>query len=169
MWGPVRYTCGGPGRNSGLKSRSYQFRSGVENEAPLRTETRRKLSGGVQGGKPTENGNCNLISAHCLWWQQILYMCPEKWGIPVRLWWGSWPLLRFSVTLHCLAITIKSGFHYPSWRPELTGDWFPLPVNTGRVDGRPVSTSRVDGHPSTRAVNSGSGNRALVLTVALEY
>jgi len=20
--------------------------------------------------------------------------------------------------------------------PELTGDWFPLPVNTGRVDGR---------------------------------
>jgi len=42
----------------------------------------------------------------------------------------------------------------------LTGDRFPLPVNTGRVDGRAVSTSRVDG-PSTRVVNSGSGNRAL--------
>ena len=28
---------------------------------------------------------------------------------------------------------VKPGFHYPSWRPELTGDRFPLPVNTGRV------------------------------------
>jgi len=28
--------------------------------------------------------------------------------------------------------TLKPGFHYPSWRPELTGDRFPLPVNTGR-------------------------------------
>jgi len=40
----------------------------------------------------------------------------------------------------------------------LTGDQFPLPVNTGRVDGRafPLAelTGRVDG-PSTRAVNSG--------------
>jgi len=26
---------------------------------------------------------------------------------------------------------LKPGFHYPSWRPELTGDRFPLPVNTG--------------------------------------
>jgi len=70
--------------------------------------------------------------------------------------------------------TVKPGFHYPSWRPELTGDRFPLPVNTGRVDG--PSTWLVEtrarqhgpcwqvmetGHPSTRAVNSGSGNRAL--------
>jgi len=31
---------------------------------------------------------------------------------------------------------LKPGFHYPSWRPELTGGRFPLPVNTGRVDGR---------------------------------
>ena len=49
----------------------------------------------------------------------------------------------------------------------MTGDRFPLSVNTARVDGRPVSTSPVDGnvmetgHPSIRAVNSGSGNRAL--------
>jgi len=52
----------------------------------------------------------------------------------------------------------KQSFHYPSWRPELTaeltGDRFPLPVNTGRVDGRVVSTSRVDG-PSTRLVETG--------------
>ena len=26
---------------------------------------------------------------------------------------------------------LKPGFHYPSWRPELTGDRFPLPVLTG--------------------------------------
>ena len=31
---------------------------------------------------------------------------------------------------------LKPGFYYPSWPPELTGDQFPLPVNTGRVEGR---------------------------------
>ena len=68
---------------------------------------------------------------------------------------------------------VKPGFHYLSWRSELTGDRFPLPVNTfplaeltGRVDGpstRLVETWRImeTGHPSTRAVNSGSGNQAL--------
>ena len=38
---------------------------------------------------------------------------------------------------------VKAGFHYPSWRPEVTArvDGWPvsitpnLPVNTGRVDG----------------------------------
>ena len=30
---------------------------------------------------------------------------------------------------------VKPGFHYPSWRPELTGDRFPLPFNTARVEG----------------------------------
>jgi len=48
---------------------------------------------------------------------------------------------------------------------------FPLPELTARVDGWPVSITRQHGlcwrvmetgHPSTRAVNSGSGNRALV-------
>ena len=29
-----------------------------------------------------------------------------------------------------------SEARFPSWRPELTGDRFPLPVNMGRVDGR---------------------------------
>jgi len=38
---------------------------------------------------------------------------------------------------------LKPGFHYPSWRPELTGNRFPLPVNTGRVD-----------YPSTRLVET---------------
>ena len=50
--------------------------------------------------------------------------------------------------------TLKPGFHYPSWRPELTA----------RVDGWPVSITRQygpcwrvmeTGHPSTRAINSG--------------
>jgi len=39
----------------------------------------------------------------------------------------------------------------------LTGDMFPLPVNTSRVDG-----------PSTRPVNSASGNRALASQLWLE-
>ena len=90
--------------------------------------------------------------------------------------------------LQTVTCQLKPGFHYPSWRPELTGDRFPLPVNNGRVDGRVFllaeltgrqhgpSTRLVEtrsrqhgpcwrvmetGHPSTRAVNSGSGNRAL--------
>ena len=69
--------------------------------------------------------------------------------------------------------SVKPGFHYPSWRPELTGDRFQLPVNMGRVDGHAFPLAelmgRVDG-PLTRLVetrarspvNSGSGNRALV-------
>ena len=73
---------------------------------------------------------------------------------------------------------VKPGFHYPSWRPELTGDRFPLPVNTCRVDGRAFPLAELTGRqqgpcwrvmepvtrqlgPLTRAVNSGSGNRAL--------
>jgi len=79
---------------------------------------------------------------------------------------------------------IKPGFHYPSWRPELTGDRFPLPVNTdggafplaeyandnrlwqsvgpstrlmetrARQHG-PCWRVMETGHPSTRAFNSG--------------
>ena len=77
--------------------------------------------------------------------------------------------------------SLKPGFHYPSWRPELTA----------RVDGWPVSITRQHGPcwrarvstilvnrpckfrkpvtrqlwPLTRAVNSGSANRALFTTV----
>ena len=40
---------------------------------------------------------------------------------------------------------VKPGFHYPSWRPELTGDRFPLPVNTGRVDGRAFPLAELTG------------------------
>jgi len=52
-----------------------------------------------------------------------------------------------------LTAKVKPGFHYPSWRPELTA----------RVDGRPVTITRQHG-PLTRAVNSGSGNRAYKYT-----
>ena len=59
-----------------------------------------------------------------------------------------------------------SGFHYPSWRPELTAQVDGWPVSITRQHGpcwrARISTSRVDG-PSTRVVNSGSGNRALVV------
>ena len=40
--------------------------------------------------------------------------------------------------------SLKPGFHYPSWRPELTGNRSVLPVNMGHVDARPIFTSRVD-------------------------
>jgi len=65
----------------------------------------------------------------------------------------------------CYCWRVKPSFHNPSWRPELTA----------RVDGWPVSITHQHapcwrvmetGHPSTRAVNSGSGNRALVMTVS---
>ena len=49
--------------------------------------------------------------------------------------------------------------------PEVTGDRFPLPVNTGRVDGRafPLAelTARQHG-PSTRPVLTVNGNRSPV-------
>ena len=64
----------------------------------------------------------------------------------------------------------------PRYRPELTGDRFPLPVKTGRVDGRAFPLAELTGRqhgpcwrvmetgqPSTRVVNSGSVNRALVV------
>ena len=61
--------------------------------------------------------------------------------------------LRVSVTYVLTAaaetLRVKPGFHYSSWRPKLAGDWFPLAVNTGRVDGRAFPLAelmgRVDG------------------------
>ena len=55
---------------------------------------------------------------------------------------GSWPKIYDSVRFGSYLL-IKPGFHYPSWRPELTA----------RVDGWPVSISRVDG-PSTRLMET---------------
>ena len=79
----------------------------------------------------------------------------------------------YSADFPSSSLRVKPGFHYPSWRSELTGDRFPLPVNTGCVDGRAFPLAELMGrqhgpcwrvmetsHPSTRAVNSGSKNRA---------
>ena len=45
--------------------------------------------------------------------------------------------------------SVKPGFHYPSWRPELTArvDGWPVsfPVNTGRVDGRAFPLTELTG------------------------
>ena len=61
--------------------------------------------------------------------------------------------------------SLKPGFHYQSWRPELTARVDGWPVSITRQHGpcwrARVSTSQVDG-PSTRPVNLASGNRALV-------
>ena len=78
--------------------------------------------------------------------------------------------------LHCLLSTykdhgqydwlasqkLKPGFHYPSWRAELTGDQFPLPLNTGCVDRHAFPLAELTGNGNRSPVKSGSGNRALV-------
>jgi len=79
--------------------------------------------------------------------------------------------------METLRPTLKPSFHYPSWRPKLTGDRFPLPVNTGCVNGHAFPLAELTGRVlvETRArqhgptgngnwspVNSGSGNRALL-------
>ena len=59
----------------------------------------------------------------------------------------------------CVSVkSIKPGFHYQSWRPELTARVDGWPVSINRRHGpcwrARVSTSRVDG-PSTRVVETG--------------
>ena len=48
--------------------------------------------------------------------------------------------------------------------PELTGDRFPLPVNTGRVDGRAFPLAELTGH-----VNPGSPGRMAVKPTCVLY
>jgi len=72
---------------------------------------------------------------------------------------------------------LKPGFHYPSWRPELTArvDWWPVSitrqhgpywrvrVSTSGVDGLwRVKTASGNARPSTRPVLTGNGNRSPV-------
>jgi len=58
----------------------------------------------------------------------------------------------------CNLLILKPGFHYPSWRPELTARVDGWPVSITRQHGpcwrARVSTSRVDG-PSTRVEETG--------------
>jgi len=67
---------------------------------------------------------------------------------------------------HCInypMLSLKPGFHYPSWQPKLTGDRFPTRLVKMRARQHdPCWRIMETGHLSTRAVNSGSGNRALV-------
>ena len=70
------------------------------------------------------------------------------------------PLTIHALVILTLAVSawVKPGFHYPSWRPELTGDRFPLPANTGRVDGRAFPLAELMGRqlgPSTQVVETG--------------
>jgi len=57
---------------------------------------------------------------------------------------------------------VKPGFHYPSWRPELTARLVETRARQHGSCWRVMET----GHPSTRAVNSGTGNQALLPSVA---
>ena len=77
-------------------------------------------------------------------------------------WWQGIPTVTQKSFLSPVSPTRDDG---PSWR--VTGFHYPSTSIT-RVDGAPVNTARrvmETGHPSTRpltrAVNSGSGNRAL--------
>jgi len=95
------------------------------------------------------------------------------WSVTAQLHWESaslsplWVITCY-LLCHCLVTEARSLIQAVPFniKPELTGDRFPLPVNTGRVDGNPVSTSRVDGLcwrvVETRAVNAGSGNWSLL-------
>jgi len=60
-----------------------------------------------------------------------------------------------SGTLNSSTQSLKPGFHYPSWRPEVTGFHYPST--------RPVLT----GNGNRSPVNSSSGNRALLTNVFL--
>ena len=66
--------------------------------------------------------------------------------------------------------TVKPGFHYPSWRPELTARVDGWPVSVTRQHGpcwrARVFTSRVDG-PSTRVVETGLNCSCTVIEVKL--
>ena len=61
--------------------------------------------------------------------------------------------LRTSDKTH-LRTELKPGFHYPSWRPELTAQVDRWPVSITRQHG-PCWRVMETGHSSTRAVNSG--------------
>ena len=94
----------------------WQFLTSFTTNIPLKCHMR--------GYKP----NCFLLAPlAALFCTSILKMMPR-------------PLLRWLVETLNLP-----GFHYPSWRPELTGDRFPLPVNTGRVDGRAFPLAEMTG------------------------
>jgi len=69
----------------------------------------------------------------------------------------SIPPVRVFISLCRLEsyLRLKSGFYYPSSRPEFTGDRFPLPVDTGRVNGRAKPVTRQLLGPSTRVVETG--------------
>jgi len=62
------------------------------------------------------------------------------------------------INQQCICRSLKPGFHYPSWRPELTARVDGWPVSITRQHGQcwraRVSTSGVDG-PSTRVVETG--------------
>jgi len=67
-------------------------------------------------------------------------------------------LVCISCAFPCLAVLSKARFPLP----ELTGDRFPLPVNSGRASGNTRLSTRPElmGNGNRSPVNSGSGNRA---------
>ena len=85
-------------------------------------------------------------------------------GVVWVKWWMVTTLLRHWCGRSYSNRRIKPGFHYPSSRPELTARelgciiWHP---STRVINSDVKKCTRVH-RPSTRSVNSGSGNRALL-------
>jgi len=88
--------------------------------------------------------------ANCACWSPVTYMLVCSRSVHNELEKGR-----------SVFLSVKLGFHYPSWRPKLTGDRFPLPVNTGRIEGRAFPLAELMGNGNRSPINSGSGNRAL--------
>jgi len=78
----------------------------------------------------SDESGCYLVTV-----ANVDFSCCSIWERHVPQW-KSLLISRVQKNLVNLVVlpemhSVKPGFHYPSWRPELTGDRFPLPINSG--------------------------------------
>ena len=106
--------------------------------------------------------SCNPRSHHCQrankwpWYLLTAKMVPYCVG---RQW------CTYSCVYIPRRVTLKPGFHYPSWRPVLTARVDRWPVSITRQHGPcwwPVNSTSGNARPSTRPVLTGNGNRSPV-------
>jgi len=96
----------------------------------------------VHASSPVLAQRC-IVEGHVMSWQRVLH---------------QWTCYRKDQITK-----LKTGFHYPNWRPELTAwvDGWPvsITVNTGRVDGNAFPLAELTGPcqlgPSTWVVETG--------------
>ena len=109
-----------------------------------------------------------LVGLVWQWAQALVILCYINQNEPGQL--RQWQQIQNNYIKSDCNWQLKPGFHYPSWRPEFTGQvdgcifWHPstrVSKNAPEFSGRQLGMW-------TRAVNSGSGNRALV-TLTLSW